>query len=49
MTPKERLLNILEGKPTDRIPIYTQIPFAVGSEDWFKESKKNVSKWMKHA
>ena len=29
MTSKERILNTLEGKYTDRIPVYTQIPFSV--------------------
>jgi hypothetical protein len=29
MTPRERLLLTLQGKPVDRVPIYTQIPFAV--------------------
>ncbi len=29
MTAKERLLATLQGKPCDRVPIYTQIPFAL--------------------
>jgi len=32
MAPKERLPALLGGKPVDRIPIYTQIPFAVGQD-----------------
>jgi hypothetical protein len=29
MTPRDRLLRTLQGQPTDRAPIYTQIPFAL--------------------
>jgi len=29
VTSRERILATIEGKPTDRIPVYTQIPFAV--------------------
>lgn len=32
MTPRERLMATLDGERTDRVPIYTQIPFAVGEE-----------------
>lgn len=32
MNAKERLLNCLSGKDTDRVPIYTQIPFALGDD-----------------
>jgi uroporphyrinogen-III decarboxylase len=35
MTPKERLMATLNGVQTDRVPIYTQIPFAV-DKDGFK-------------
>ncbi|MFP4442992.1 MAG: uroporphyrinogen decarboxylase family protein [Spirochaetia bacterium] len=29
MTPKDRLLATLSGKPHDRVPVYTQIPFGL--------------------
>lgn len=29
MTGRERLLNTLRGLPTDRVPVYTQIPFGL--------------------
>jgi uroporphyrinogen-III decarboxylase len=29
MTPRERLLAVLDGETPDRVPVYTQIPFAV--------------------
>jgi len=32
MTPKERLMATLNGEKTDRIPIFTSIPFAVGKD-----------------
>lgn len=32
MTPRERLLRTLRGEETDRIPVYTQIPFALGPD-----------------
>jgi len=32
MTPKQRLLNTLNGKKVDRVAIYPQIPFAVTKE-----------------
>lgn len=32
MTPEKRLLNTIKGKPTDRIPVYTQIPFGVTAQ-----------------
>jgi len=30
MTPRERLLNTLQGKPVDRVPVHPQLPFALG-------------------
>lgn len=30
ITPRERLTKCLSGQPVDRVPIYTQIPFALG-------------------
>ncbi|MGD9127086.1 MAG: hypothetical protein PVH19_06875 [Planctomycetia bacterium] len=35
MTPRERLLRTLQGQPVDRVPIYTQIPFAI-TDDGFR-------------
>ena len=32
MQPRERLLKTLRGEPVDRIPVYTQIPFALTAE-----------------
>lgn len=32
MTPKQRLLNTLRGKPTDRIPLHALIPFALNGQ-----------------
>jgi uroporphyrinogen-III decarboxylase len=32
MVSRERLINALQGKPIDRIPVYTQIPFALTAE-----------------
>ncbi|MBT3271805.1 MAG: hypothetical protein HN368_01525, partial [Spirochaetales bacterium] len=31
MTPRERLLTILDGSTPDRVPVYTQIPFGLTS------------------
>ena len=36
MRPDERLLATLAGRPHDRIPIYTQIPFAMESDGSFR-------------
>lgn len=32
MTAKERILRVLHGELADRVPIYTQIPFALGPD-----------------
>jgi len=34
MTSRERLLRAIRGEPIDRVPIYTQIPFAVTNHDF---------------
>ena len=36
MRPDERLLATLAGRPHDRIPIYTQIPFAMAGDGSFR-------------